>query len=94
MCASYRQTPSKDRDGEGTAVHKHLLSCGDHAWDHENDSVKRKRAQTRSRDRSYDTESSGCDESSTSSISSARERHVGNDFRAPNFARDRDRDID
>ena len=73
---------------------EHPLSGGDRARGHESGSVKRKKAQTPSLDSSYDAESSGGDDYSSSSISSARERRIGNSFRAPNFARDHDRDSD
>ena len=92
VCASLRLTSSKDRDSEGAAVAKHPPFGGGRAQDHESGSVTRRKAQAPSLDSSYHAESSGGDEYPSSSISSARERRVGNGFRAPNFARDRDRD--
>ena len=71
---------------------KHPLSGGDRAQNHESGSVRRKKMQTSSIDSSHDAGSSGDDESLSGSISLARERCVGNDFRALIFARDRDRD--
>ena len=56
--------------------------------------MKRRKAQIPSLDSSHDAVSSSSDGSSSSSISSARERRVGKNFRAPNFARDLDFDCD
>ena len=94
VCASLHQTSSKKRDSEGAAVVEHSLTGGDRAREHASDSVKHKKTKTPSMDSCHDAESSGGDGSSSSSISWARERRVGNDFRAPNFARDRDRNSD
>ena len=94
VCASLRQVSSKYRDGEDVAVVKHPLSGGDHPRDLESGSTKLKKAKTASLDSSHEAESSGGDKSSSNLKSTACERHVGNDFRAPKFARDRDRDSD
>ena len=89
-----RQTSSKDRDGEAASVVKHPLSGGDRSRDHKSGSMKRKKAQNLSLDSSHHVESNRADEFPSSSISSARERRVRNDLRAPSFAPDRDRDRD
>ena len=61
VCASLRQTSSRDRDSEGAAVIKHPLSIGNRAWDHESVSVKRKKAQGSYLDSWHNAESSGGD---------------------------------
>ena len=58
VCASLRQTSSKDRNSEGAAVAKHQRSGGDRTRDHETGFVKRKRAQTHTLESSHDSESS------------------------------------
>ena len=84
----------KSRDGEGASVVKLLSSGGYHAQDQESGSVKHKKARTSSLDSFHDAKSTEGNESSSSSISSARERRVGKDLRVPKRARARDRDSD
>ena len=92
VCASLRQTSSKDRDREGVAMAKHPLFGCDRSRNHESGSVKRRKVKTLALVSSHETESSSCDESSSSSIFSTRERREGNVCRAPKIERDRDRD--
>ena len=54
VCASLRQTSSKDRDSKGATVVKNSLSGDDRSRDHESSSVKGKKAQNPSLGSSYD----------------------------------------
>ena len=94
MCASLRQKSFKDRNSEGAAMVKHPLSDCNRARDHASGSLKHTKAKTPSLDSSCYAQSSAGDVSSSNSISSACERRVGNNFRAPKLARDRDRNSD
>ena len=71
---------------------KQPLSGVDRAQDHESGSVTRKKAQVPSLKSSYDGEYSDGDESSCSSISSARKHRVEKEFRAARGAPARDQD--
>ena len=71
---------------------KHPPSGGDHTRGHEGGSVKHQGARDSPLDSSSDVESSRGDDSSSCSISSARERRLRDSFRTLKFARDRDSD--
>ena len=94
VCSAPRKSAPKSRDGRGASMHHDPPLSGDHSRDHENGSMSRKEPHNPPPDSSDDAESSSDEQSSSNPKISACKRRVGNETRAPNSARDSERDYE